>query len=295
MQLSAYSGPDDLRRMQSLVQRNWSPECRWHVGDLAWGRRAVPRSEDQVHIALWLDGEDAVAWGWLELPGHLELCVDRAQPELAHSVLAWSDDVAKTDDRTCTMLETEQHLSAALDAHRYQPHRDLPFFTHHHLTLDALAEPELPAGFTLRAVSPGDGEKRAACHRAAWSDLGPSSVSTDSYTKVMAAWPYRPELDWIVEAPDGTWVASALGWIDEQNHVGLLEPVGCAPSYRRLGLARAVNLASLRAMRETGATVAVVCPRGDGGYPIPAKLYQRIGFEPGPRTITCARQQPGFD
>ena len=53
-----------------------------------------------------------------------------------------------------------------------------------------------------------------------------SRVTTDSYAAVMDCWPYRPDLDWVAESPDGRPVASALGWLDHLNHAGLIEPVG---------------------------------------------------------------------
>lgn len=67
---------------------------------------------------------------------------------------------------------------------------------------------------------------------------------------------------------------------------GLVEPVGCDPAYRRRGFAQAVNLAALHAVRDAGAVEALVCPRGDDGYPKARKLYQSIGFRPGARTVT---------
>jgi hypothetical protein len=38
------------------------------------------------------------------------------------------------------------------------------------------------------------------------------------------------------------------------------------------------------AARDLGATEGLVCPRGDDDYPVPGRLYRRIGFEPGART-----------
>jgi ribosomal protein S18 acetylase RimI-like enzyme len=76
-----------------------------------------------------------------------------------------------------------------------------------------------------------------------------------------------------------------LIWLDEQHRAGLVEPVGCAAEYRRLGLGQAVNLGALHALKELGGVEARVCPRGDDGYPVPAKLYQSIGFRPGLRTV----------
>jgi hypothetical protein len=94
-----------------------------------------------------------------------------------------------------------------------------------------------------------DADARAGVHRAAFSlpGLPPSRVDADGYLQVMRAWPYRAELDWLVEAPDGTPVAFCLVWLDEHNRVAVLEPVGTDPGHRRLGLAGAATLAGLRA------------------------------------------------
>ena len=116
---------------------------------------------------------------------------------------------------------------------------------------------------------------RVAVHRAAFH---PSRVTEESYAKVMAEWPYRPELDCAVVPPDGSFAAFALGWLDEANGVGLLEPVGTHPDHRRLGLGRAVSLLALRQLRSAGAERAVVRSRGDAAYPVPKLLYESIGF-----------------
>ncbi|MEJ7689956.1 MAG: GNAT family N-acetyltransferase [Nocardioidaceae bacterium] len=288
MQRHDYAGADDLRAMQGLVQRIWSPRCRWHVGDLAWGRYAIPGAAADFRTALWLDGDQVVGWGWAEVPGYLSWVVDPAVPDVATEVLAWFEGVAESAELTTTVLQPEAHLVDALAAAGYSPDRAAPYFVHHHRALEDVEECQLPDGFRLRQVQLGEAAPRAAVHRTGWSDFG-SRVSAESYADVMAAWPYRPELDWVVETDDGEWVASALGWLDDQNAVGLIEPVGCAPAYRRLGLARAVNLAVLQAFREAGATSALVGPRGDDAYPVPARLYRSIGFEPGARTVTYHR------
>ena len=114
-------------------------------------------------------------------------------------------------------------------------------------------------------------------------------MTTDSYATVMSTWPYRPETDWVVESPTGEMAASALGWLDDENKVGLVEPVGCVPEHRRRGLGVAVNIALLNAFRQQGATIAVVLPRGDEGYPGPGELYRKVGFKPGGRTFTYVR------
>lgn len=300
-----YAGPNDLLAMQRAVQRSWSPGSRWHVGDLAWGRQAVPGREPDWRTALWDDGGDVVlAWGWAELPGHLDLHVDPAHPQLAAAVLAWFDEVTAGPQRSATVLETEGHLVAALARAGYRPLPQAPFFQHCLVDLDQpLPAPRLPNGYRLRAVHPDEAPAQAAAHRAAWHpgrigqlhvppvDLGDagSGVTTAGYEAVMGAWPYRHDLDQVVEAPDGTLAAFALGWLDEANRVGELEPVGTDPRHARRGLGAAVSLACLHAMRNAGARRAVVYPRGDHAYPVAKRLYSGLGFRPVARTVTFGR------
>jgi hypothetical protein len=88
-----------------------------------------------------------------------------------------------------------------------------PFFIHLRRSLGNLPEPTIPDGYTLRPVGgDSDADVRARVHRAAFSlpNLPVSKVTADSYLQVMHAWPYRAELDWLVEAPDGTPVSFCL-------------------------------------------------------------------------------------
>jgi hypothetical protein len=66
-------------------------------------------------------------------------------------------------------------------------------------------------------------------------DLGDaeSEMTRESYQVVMCTWPYRHDLDQVVEAPDGRLAAFALGWLDAANRVGELEPVGTDPRCAR--------------------------------------------------------------
>jgi ribosomal protein S18 acetylase RimI-like enzyme len=305
MQRHDYAEPEDLLAMQRAVQRTWTPKQRWHVGDLAWGRYAIAGQEPNWRTALWRDGTGEVrAWGWAELPGHLDLHVDIAYPELAGDVIEWFEAVATGSERSVTVLETEHHLVVALEFAGYRPVTEAPFFQHCLIDLDGpLTAHWKPKGYRARPVREGEAEARAALHRAAWRpsrigklfvppvDFGDaeSQVTTESYQTVMSAWPYRHDLDQVIEAPSGTLAAFALGWLDEINHVGELEPVGTYPSYARQGLGSAVSLACMEALRKAGATRAVVYPRGDSAYPVARRVYFGLGFQPVARTVTYRR------
>jgi predicted N-acetyltransferase YhbS len=274
--------------MQSLAQRVWSPESRFHIGDIAWGRFSIPGAESGFRTSLWHDRDVVRAWGWAELPNYLDILVDRVTPDLAADVLSWFAEVATGPNLTCTVMEGDQHVIDALERAGYARQTAGPYFARHTISLDTLEEPSLPKGYRLRHLDASEAKARAQVHRDSWSDFG-SKLTTESYARVMNTWPYRPETDWVVETPTGELVASALGWLDEENKTGLVEPVGCVPEHRGQGLGAAVNLALLNAFRQHGATIAVVLPRGDEDYPKPGRLYRRIGFKPGSRTFTYVR------
>jgi predicted N-acetyltransferase YhbS len=274
----------DVGDLQALVRRVWSPARRFHVGDVAWEWYAIPGAEDRFRTAVWEADGAVLAWGWVELPGHLELLVDPAATALLPRILDWFESVATGAERTCVVMAGDREERAALSRRGYRSQQDGPFFRRHIHDLADLPAVSLPDGFAIRQVEAGDAERRAAAHRAGWSEFG-SRVTADCYRRVMAAHPYRRQTDLVVVSPDGDWVASALGWYDDANRVGLVEPVSCAPAYRGRGLASAVNIALLHAFRSLGATSSVILPRGDEDYPGPGRLYRSLGYQPGPRTV----------
>jgi GNAT superfamily N-acetyltransferase len=276
-----------LPRMQSLATRIWTPESRHHPGQLAWSF-AYGLPEDLGHgpVALCHRGEDLVAWAWAEADDWMELCVDPTALDAGDAVVAWFLERAGEGVVRTMALDTEEHLIALLDRAGFVVEEEAPWFTHHFLDLDRL--PAVHAeGYTLRHVDPGEEAARAACHRDAWSAT--SKVSTGAYERLVRTPPYRHDLDWVALDGGGRMVASVCVWLDSITAIALVEPVGTVPEHRGRGLAGAVSTAALAAARDAGATIGMVCPRGDDGYPVPMRVYQRIGFDPGPRTITLVR------
>jgi predicted N-acetyltransferase YhbS len=276
-----------LPDLQALASRLWSRESRQHPGQLSW---SLYYAEDlrPGPAEVTRAGGEVVGWAWAESDDWLELCVDPAHREVATDLIAWFTDRAPPGEVATMVLETEDHLLAAL-ADAGFARADRPWFTHHFLELADLAPVPEVDGYTFRHVELDEAEPRAACHRDAWSDFGPSRVTTSAYDGLMRAPYYRHDLDWVALDAAGEMVASACLWLDPVTGVVLVEPVGCAPDHRGRGLAGAVSLAALRAAREVGATTGLVCPRGDDAYPVPGRIYRAIGFHPGPRTVTLVR------
>lgn len=273
-----YAGPADLRAMQRLTQRIWSHTSNSHIGDQAWQRFLHTGRESEWPTALWESGDDVVAWGWVFLPDHLELMVDPARPALLAEVLDWFATTATATRRTVAAIAAQTHVIAALEQHGYRPADETEFLSYQSRSLAELPEPVLPPGFTARPMRGSeDIPIRLAGNQAAWPG---SRITEESYRAVMAAWPYRTDMDWMVEAPNGDAAANCLIWLDEHNRVGLLEPVGTSARYRRMGLGRAVCLAAMHAARAAGAREAVVYPVSGGGHVGAVPLYADLGFTP---------------
>ncbi|GAA3163193.1 GNAT family N-acetyltransferase [Planomonospora alba] len=281
-----YRGPEDLRRMQELVQAVWGPGSRCHVGELAWDRFQHLGREPEWPTMLWEHRGRTLAWAWVRLPGGLQFV---APDDLADEVLDWFHETTTGDRLATTILDTETGLADVLTRRGYRPAQDGSFLLRMSRSLDGLDEVEPPPGFTVRHLrGEEDVPERVAAHRSAFH---PSRVTEDSYRRVMRAWPYRSDLDCVVEAPDGRLVAYCLAWLDPDNRVGQFEPVGTRREFQRLGLARAACLYAMHRLRAAGAGEAVVYARGDAAHPGPAALYRSLGFRADARTVTYTRSR----
>jgi ribosomal protein S18 acetylase RimI-like enzyme len=150
-------------------------------------------------------------------------------------------------------------------------------YTYYARNVDDLPTLNLPHGFTAHTVGADDYAARVAVHRAVWE---PSRVTEDVYRHVMQTWPYRADLDCVVEAQDGTFAAYVLCWYDPANQVGEFEPVGTHPAFRRRGLGAAACAYALARLRDAGAEQAIVYASDPAAH----ALYESVGF----RRHTCA-------
>ncbi len=250
--------------MQAMASRLWSPRSRFHPGQLAWSRYFRPvdpaRLDDGEAISIWEDGGETVGFRLGRGPDWLELQVDPAHPEVAEELLEWFEEVSDAEQQSAIVMEgdvAEQALAAAGFAPRggrpvLRPPRGRP------------RRPAAGAGCwrgmrcaTSRLTRRLLGQR---CTRLRGPTSAPRGSTQQAYAQVMAAWPYRADLDWVVTDAAGELVASALVWLDPATGVGLVEPVGCVPEHRGRGLAAAVTLAALHHLRSVGGTLGQVTP-----------------------------------
>ena len=293
-----YAGEADLARMHALVREAWrqhGPRVECTVGDLDWRMYRRAAVDPGANIRLWEAGGALVGFAWFLPNGDLDILVHPREhcAPVAAEVVAWGEERLRTPGGTelpgrqlCAWaLASNQPLSRALQAAGLSP--TSACYLHLFRALDApLEAPPLPAGYHVRSVAGlAEAAPRAAVHRAAF---GSERVSTEVYAHLMRGAPhYRSELDVVVVAPGGDFAAMALGWLDPDNRVGELEPVGTAPAHRRLGLARAASHEVLRRLQAAGARGAVIYALPDN--PASVELYASLGFRELDRNIGFVR------
>jgi ribosomal protein S18 acetylase RimI-like enzyme len=254
--------------MQQLAveqRRLLGPRAPWHVGDVAWALRQHEGREDEWTIRLWEDGGRVVAWSWLKRDrGVLDHDV---HPDHRHLLDELLDE---PEAKTAFAFDDDEELRATLARHGFvEPGPPMHFNVRELAT--APEPPTPPDGFRCRTVTADDLVERVAIHRDVWE---PSRLTESSYANVRHEWPYRESLDCVVEAPDGRFAAYVLAWPDDENGVGLFEPVGTRAEFRRQGLGAAVCTYALHRLHEEGLRQAIVlCESGSA-----CALYESVGF-----------------
>jgi ribosomal protein S18 acetylase RimI-like enzyme len=281
----SYAGAGDLRRMQSALSAA-PASTGLHVGDLAWLARVHTHRELSLDIRLW-DDDDGHLTGWtfFRANGGFNLFLapnpisDAAIDDMLAAVEAMAAEAVAAGDPPVALYtygidpnrsESDRALAAGLERHGYARTDETTGIMTRNLA--DLPAPGPPDGYALAAVETTDHVRgRVEAHRAAFA---PSELTLRAYERVRRTWPYRAELDRVAIAGDGEVVAFCTAWIDDRRAAGLLEPVGTHPDHRQRGLARAVCLSALTALRDAGAQTAQVGFATDAAH----ALYRSLGF-----------------
>lgn len=130
---------------------------------------------------------------------------------------------------------------------------------------EPIQAPVFPEGFTVRGAPAQGWEAEAPLYAELHRDaFGTQYMTTEERLEIMREPGYRPELDLVAVAPDGTWAAFVVGNFDLENPapdgglLGCTDPIGTRPAYRRMGLARGLILYGMERLKAQGASYAAV-------------------------------------
>ncbi|MGZ8502227.1 MAG: GNAT family N-acetyltransferase [Candidatus Limnocylindrales bacterium] len=315
--------PADSRQMQTLVSLCWRedwPDVHLHAGDVDWWTmHALGRTPGlEERIRLWFAGEpdatELVAFSWYGPPSDVDLTILPAHrtAALIGPIVAWIDErfarfgvapeVGAGDPTTAAVgagepatpvvpvriwtAESDGPQIAALAALRFGPGPE-PGFNHFvgHLDRLDLGSADLPSGYALATVATeADIAARVVAGRAAFQGWT-NTVEKYRFCRTTAL--YRPALDTLITAPDGSVAAFALAWLDPLTLAVELEPVGTHPDHQRRGLGAAVCRAALRAARAMGGQQVLIA--AEGTNPAANGLYASLGLGLAARIIPFGR------
>ena len=287
------------------------PAMHLHAGDVDWWSvHAFGRTPGlDERIRLWFAGEpdatELVAFAWYGPPTDADLVVapDHRTAGLAGPMVAWVESQVERFGRTppgrvggldvdavespadpaaagaaappatarVWTVASDPDLNASLRAIGLTEGSE-PGYVHHCAPMSDLdlSAPELPPGFALRTIATeADVAGRVVAGHAAFPG---STMNVEKYAFCRSTPLYRPALDTILVAPDGSVAAFALGWLDPLTGGLELEPVGVHPDHQRRGFGRAVCRAALRSRRVA---------RGGAGP------HRRRGGQPGRERPLC--------
>ncbi len=283
----AYGGETDYTRMRELlveIYRIAGPPEYATIGDIDLWRFTDDDPQFITHIRLWENEQSKLVGILWPYDGQFDMMVHPHYAELENEILDWTEQAVR---RQCAeqaleagppvvqtwSYESDHARKEVLQKRGYQVgEAGLVYFLR---KLEAAwPSPTLPPGYQIRNVqSEDDLEQRVAVHRDAFT---PSKMTVAKHRVVMQAPTYRPELDLVVVAPDGTFAAFCIVWFDQANRLGVFEPVGSHSAHRRLGLTSAMMYEGMRRVKALGAETVCVISKADNAAA--RGLYSSLGF-----------------
>ncbi|MFB2892991.1 GNAT family N-acetyltransferase [Aerosakkonemataceae cyanobacterium BLCC-F50] len=179
------------------------------------------------------------------------------------------------DDRTDRIAILQEN---GFNADRY-------FLTMERSLEEPLAEPQFPAGFTVRSVIPEkDAEAWVEMHNQSFIDhWNHHDIAVDEYKHWRSNPDYRPELDLVAIAPDDTFASYCYCAIYPEDNKrsdrqeGWVNTLGTRRGFRRLGLGKAMLLSGMQKLLAAGMNIAKLGVDYDN--PNGARqLYESVGF-----------------
>ncbi len=252
----------------------------------------APANRETYRIQLWEDTDDTlIAFGIVDTAfSNLYFFVhpDHQVISLESGIIAWAIEQMRTIgqqqnrqvslDTGCRENDTQRKTFLEQHGFLLQPEQTLRM--ERPLT-EPIPAPQLPEGWTIRQLmDKQDVADYVALHRAAF---GTNHMTVEHRLAVMSNPNYRPELNIVAVAPNGTPGAFCVSNIHTEGNTqsgqqeGEIGIIGTHPAYRNMGLGKAMLLEGLQHLQACGMKMAWL---GTGNSNTSAiRLYESVGFK----------------
>lgn len=277
-----YEGPKDFQTMLNLLAK---------IRPAAWMNDFPVKVNIEENMAnekirastrLWFEGDRPIGWAYVDDGNNLRWEVEKQfEDSVGAEMVAWGETCIRSSrelntGETCTLDAScrEENLER-LEFIRQHGFRqaDVISVGMKRLFSEPIPEPELPHGFSIRAIKgTEEAEAVASTHRSAF---GTEYMTTENRLIIMNSSEYDPSLDLVVIAPDDS-IAAYCTCSVNANGEGYTDPVATHPRFQRLGLAKALLLKGMQLLKERGMESASL---GTSGTNIAMqKTAEAVGF-----------------
>ena len=283
-----YSNEQDKLLMSALARQ--FAEDNLHVIDLPY-RFSSWALDDPDNVRLWFDERgELMAWAVFNTPfWTIDLaCHPDAEAALFPEILAWTDQRARQTLGTAhghpcwfiAVFSGQGERMRVLEEAGFRDQSNVDEDPWSKVLMRRSGETPVkvyqpPAGFTVRLLA---GEKEAEqyveLHR---SVFGSKNMTLDWRRRAIRHPDYRPDLDVVVESPDGQLVAFCICWFNETLKEGHVEPLGCHKDFRQYALGRVAFAEGLRRLQTLGAQNIFL--ETDSYRNTAFRLYESFDFE----------------
>jgi mycothiol synthase len=261
-----------------------------HVTDLPY-RFSSGALDCPENIGLWFDeSQQLAAWVVLQPPFWTidYACHPDAEADLFPQVLQWADQRAAAlrntpYERPCWFAMAfvgQSSRKRALEAAGFADQADVGEDSWSKVLMRRAGQSELniykpPAGFKVRPLAGEDDvEAYVELHRSVFES---KNMTVDWRRRTLQLPAYKPELDIVVESPQGRLAAFCICWLDEASMDGRIEPLGCHKDFRQYALGRVALCEGLQRLQALGAKNIFV--ETDSYRNTAFQLYESFDFQ----------------
>lgn len=273
--------PRSLAHLHSVLS-SWQGDdmpLQLHPGDLGWfGLRGDDATAAAMRV--WSEGDEVAAIALIDGPQLLRFAIDPTRVDDETLAVRIATDV---EDPGSSVLEPgeaaveargAQALGQQLEARGWR--RDEPWTPLH---VDLRAPIEVDAS-RVRFLAPEQTEEWVRVHRSAFRG---TPIPADDLARFVGGWTtvaasvlFGAARILALHDDDGVMVAVAAVWPAGAGRPGLVEPMGVHEDHRGRGFGTLVTRAAAAALRDLGASSAIVCAESSNAAAV--STYVAAGF-----------------
>ncbi|MBE0634889.1 GNAT family N-acetyltransferase, partial [Candidatus Bipolaricaulota bacterium] len=246
---------------QADPPRNWL-QPRW---EYAHSHPMLDR-ENLGKIPIWEDdGQIVAAVLYEDKVGANHVQLDPGYPRLKREVLDYAADSLIGDFRAghgcyVHLDDSDSDLGVIAAELGFEPRPQHAEALSRFIVPEPFAAPQLPEGFRLQSLADEFDvtQVHRVMHRGFNHEGEPPADELEDRRRKVSVPGVRRDLTIVAVAPDGSYVSFCGMWPVPGSTACYVEPVATDPDYRRMGLAKACVMESIRRCAAEGATIAYV-------------------------------------